>query len=46
MWLGSNNRTAVQGLRLEQIHGIVEQGRVFCCDALVLNEGRAIWSEP
>ena len=23
IWLGSNNRTAVQGLRLEQIHGIV-----------------------
>ena len=29
IWPGSNNRTAVQGLRLEQIHGIVEQAASF-----------------
>ena len=44
IWPGRNSRTPVQGLRLEQIHGIVEQDRVFC-DALVLKEGRAIWNE-
>ena len=37
IWPGSNNRTTHQGLRLEQIHGNVEQGRVFC-DALVLKK--------